>query len=213
MFTLENVKLFMLLFADDTVLFSYTKEGLQKLLDNLYSYCTAWGVKVNTDKTVVMICKKGNATLNNIELFYNGIKLDIVNNFTYLGVTIASNGKFNKAQQALSKQAMKALFSLNSLFDLLPLHIPEKLKLFESMVMPILLYGSEVWGFHKAPDTERVYLKFLKQILNVRQQTPSAAVYGELGLFPLYVIRKIRILKYWFKLKINLTHCYLNYCL
>ena len=38
-FTLNNIKLFLLLFADDAVLFSYTKEGLQSLLDSLHSYC------------------------------------------------------------------------------------------------------------------------------------------------------------------------------
>ncbi len=83
MFTLDDIKIFMLLFADDTVLFSYTKEGLQILLDKLYSYCNAWGVSVNTDKTVVMICKKGNVPSNSTEVLYNGIKLNIVEKFTY----------------------------------------------------------------------------------------------------------------------------------
>ena len=54
-------------------------------------------------------------------------------------------------------------------------------------------------GFHKAPDVERVYLKFLKQVLKVRQQTPNSAVYGELGKVPLDIVRKERILKYYFK--------------
>ena len=39
--TLNDLKLFMLLFADDTVLFSYTKEGLQVMLNKLCSYCRA----------------------------------------------------------------------------------------------------------------------------------------------------------------------------
>lgn len=50
MFTLDDIKLVLLLFADETVLFSYTKEGLQILLDKLYNYCNAWGVSVNIDK-------------------------------------------------------------------------------------------------------------------------------------------------------------------
>ena len=36
----------------------------------------------------------------------------------------------------------------------------------------------EIWGFHLAPDIERVHLKFLKKILKMKSQTPSAAVYG-----------------------------------
>lgn len=69
------------------------------------------------------------------------------------------------------------------------------------MVLPILNYGSEIWGFHKAPDIERIHIKFLKQISNLRQQIVNAAVYGELGRYPLYVYRKIRILKYLYKIQ------------
>ena len=68
------------------------------------------------------------------------------------------------------------------------------------MVLPILMYGVEAWGFHSAPDAERVYLKFLKQVLSVRPQTTNAAVYGELGRVPLNIPRKERILKYLFKI-------------
>lgn len=198
-FNLEDLKLFVLLFADDTVLFSYTKEGLQLLLNNLHSYCRKWGVTVNIDKTVIMICKKGNRQ-ENVDFFYNNNKLKNVNKFTYLGVTLSSNGSFYQSQKSLSAQAMKAMFSLNSLFDIVSMNVSEKMKLFDSMINPILSYGSEVWGFHKAPDIERVHLKFMKQVLGVRQQTTNAAIYGELGRFPLIVLRNVRIVKYWYKI-------------
>ena len=61
-------------------------------------------------------------------------------------------------------------------------------------------YGSEVWGFHKSQAIERVHLRFLKQILGVRQQTCNMIVYGELGRVPLYLLRKVRIVKYWYKI-------------
>jgi hypothetical protein len=202
MFTMNEVKIFMLLFADDTVLFSYTKQGLQILLDKLHDYCNKWGISVNINKTVIMVCKRGNQ-LENVEIMYGGEKLEVVNKFIYLGVCLSSNGSFYQTQLSLSKQALKAMYSLNSLFEKVPMHITDKIKLFDSMVKPILMYGSEIWGFHKSPDVERVYLKFLKYLLCVRQQTTSSAVYGELGLFPQYVSRKIQIIKYWYKLKSN----------
>ena len=43
-------------------------------------------------------------------------------------------------------------------------------------------------------------MKFLKQILGVRPQTSNVIIYGELGRMPLSIIRKERILKYWYKL-------------
>jgi len=38
-------------------------------------------------------------------------------------------------------------------------------------------YGSEIWGSHKAPDMDRIYMRFSKYVLNVRTQTTNAAVY------------------------------------
>ena len=64
------------------------------------------------------------------------------------------------------------------------------------MVLPILCYGCEVWGFHPVPDIERVHLKFLKQILAVKPQTCTNAVYGVLGRVPLHVVRKERLLNF-----------------
>jgi hypothetical protein len=146
-----------------------------------------------------MVFKKGNTNITNMQFQYEGKNLNVVKSFTYLGVKLSSNGNMFQAQKVLSEQAMKALFSLNSLFDSMPLGITEKIKLFDSMISPILLYGSEIWGFHKAADIERVHLKFLKQLLGVKQQTPNVAVLGEFGRFPMDVMRKIRIIKYWFK--------------
>jgi len=51
---IDDLQLLLLLFADDTVLFSYSKEGLQFQLNQLFTYCSNWGITVNTVNTVVM---------------------------------------------------------------------------------------------------------------------------------------------------------------
>ena len=59
----ENIpiflRIFVLLFADDTVLFSNTKEDLQRTLNIFENYCTAWKLSVHTSKTKVMIFSGG----------------------------------------------------------------------------------------------------------------------------------------------------------
>ena len=82
----------MLLFADDTVLFFYAVECLQNLLNKMSMYCKSWSITVNTDKTVVILCKEGNMTPY-FDVFYDNRKLKVVETFTYLGVTISSNGR------------------------------------------------------------------------------------------------------------------------
>ena len=71
-----------------------------------------------------------------------------------------------------------------------------QLTLFESLVMPILSYGCEVWGFCSADPIEKLHSKFLKEMLDGRQNTLTCFVYGEWGVFPLLLNRKTRILKY-----------------
>ena len=46
-FTLEDVQMFILLFADDTANFAYTQDGLQRLINRLKDYCNSWGISVN----------------------------------------------------------------------------------------------------------------------------------------------------------------------
>ena len=58
---------------------------------------------------------------------------------------------------------------------------PTQLKLFDSVVVPILLYGCEVCGFSNVNLIEKLHLRFCKIILNVKKSAPSNMVYSELG--------------------------------
>ena len=43
-----NIKIFIILYADDTVIMSETEEDLQQALLNFEQYCVLWKLKVNT---------------------------------------------------------------------------------------------------------------------------------------------------------------------
>ena len=91
---INELQLFSLLFADDTVVFSKSQEGLQLLLNRMNTYyCNKWGITVNTDKTVVMVFKQG-TRFQEAEVYYDNHRLKTVSKFTYLGVTVSYNGEF-----------------------------------------------------------------------------------------------------------------------
>ena len=71
------------------------------------------------------------------------------------------------AVKALYDQALKAYHSLLSLFDKVSLDIKIKLSLFDTMIVPILTYGSEVWGVYNFQEVDRLHIRFLKYILGV----------------------------------------------
>ncbi len=114
--TIDQLQIFLLLFADDTAIFAETEYGLQSLLNGLHDYCNRWGITVNIGKTKVVVFQGSNRHCNT-QFTYANTVLENVTSFTYLGITLSSNGKFFQAQKHLSEQATKDIFSLNSLFD------------------------------------------------------------------------------------------------
>ena len=47
-----------MLFADDFVGVSESRESLQKLIDVVYGYCNRWRLKANVGKSAVMVFSK-----------------------------------------------------------------------------------------------------------------------------------------------------------
>ena len=108
----------LLLFADDMVLVSDNRSGLQEGLDKLYNYCTDWGLGVNADKTKCMVFKNG-GKINNLDKWsYNGHKIETVNTFKYLGFMFGSSGKFNKGIDDLAIRGEKAFFNMISSIEM-----------------------------------------------------------------------------------------------
>ena len=70
------------------------------------------------------------------------------------------------------------------------------LKLFNVIVKPVVLYGAKVWGSENCDILERLQLRCFKYVLSVNKFTSSMMVYGELGVFPLDVDIKLRMLAY-----------------
>ena len=137
-------------------------------------------------KTKILIFKRGGRLSRNLIFTFDNREIEVVSKFNYLGVVFTTGGSFVETHNALSGQAMKAIFKLKSyLYKFTNLSIVHMLDLFDKLILPILNYGSEVWGFTNVNKIERVHLQFCKQLLGVRQQTQNTFIYGELGRHPL----------------------------
>ncbi len=74
------------------------------------------------------------------------------------------------------------------------------LELFDRMVVPILTYGCEVWGYEDLGLLERLHLKFCKILLKLSKYTASCMLYNELGRFPMETLVKSRLINFWAKI-------------
>ena len=200
------------MFADDLIIFSESHIGLQNALYKLELYCEKWQLTVNLSKTKVMIFNTAGRILRKFSFTFNNEVLEISDRYCYLGILFVPSGKFSKACEKLCEQARKAIFKLKT-WDLRN-NVTTALKLFQTLIQPILLYGSEAWApfviknseklnFMHVCDTlpqEKIFLKFCKYLLGVNKHATNAAVRGELGTFPLLIPALSHCISYWLSL-------------
>ena len=199
------------MYADDMVLLSKSKHGLQYMLNSLEKYCYRWRLTVNLHKTKIIVFNGKNIMCH----FYFANK--IVNQFDqvqYLGIVFTQNGNFKAAIKARYDKAVKAWFKLKS--SLQPHYaIPPKtyVKLFDVIIKPIMLYGCEVWGAHilKIKDNtsltsifgnlnllmEKLHTRVCKSVLMVPKRTNNIAVRLELGRHPLIIDIMLLVMNYY----------------
>ena len=178
-----------LLWADDLLLLAESASDMQKLLDGLFKFCARNLMIVNLVKTRCMVfgcCEKP-------ELFFNNLIVKLVDAYKYLGnmfspIVRASGDIFKTNYAYLCSHAQKAVFALKrDLANASPTPPAVSLKLFDSKIKPILVYGSDNWGLNKnAHDTIDLFQrKFLKYVLCVKSSTCNSFVYGETGCLPI----------------------------
>lgn len=208
------IRVFVLMYADDTVIMSDNEDEMKQILTSLSSYCTEWKLKLNCSKTKIVVFNSSKNNINNYSFQYNNEQVEVISEYKYLGITMNYNGRFRNCQLQLIEQAKRAMYSVIGTSRKYDLPVDIQLEMFNNMVSPVLLYGSEVWGYNTAREIEFLHLKYIKHVLFVHSKTSNDIVYGELGVYPLEVTIKCKIINFWVRLINGKTSklSYLMYC-
>lgn len=152
------------------MLVSPTKEGLQQQLDLLHRFCQTWALTVNLKKTKILIFQKRTRNQDPPYRFLLGTDLiEYTNNYTYLGLNICTTGNFKKAVNDLRDKARRAFYAIKRNIKLnIPIQI--WLKILDSVIEPISLYGCEVRG----PLANQDFSKWDKHKSNGKHQIMHA---------------------------------------
>ena len=123
-------------------------------------------MEINFKKPKVMVF--GSFTLN-ISVVNRPKHPKKFNEYCYLGIILHSSGNFKRAQKIIHGKALHACHSIFKSFSNVK-NVPIKLmlKLFFSIVTPILLYGCEVWGpylLDRMDSIEMFKIKFYESIV------------------------------------------------
>ena len=205
---LNKVNVTHLLWADDLVLLALNRDSLQMMINELYSFCAEWGLKVNIKKTAVLVFNaSGRKLLESESLVYGNMVIPSVREYCYLGTTFSISGSMKANQAQLRMKGLRAYFSLKSAIDLSSIDKAAILKLFDSLILPVISYGCQVWlprtqlmkcladNTKKADKEilsaiaqdpmENLHLSLLKWTLGVRKRTANIPIWGDTGRCPI----------------------------
>ena len=171
-----------LLYADDTVILASNENDLQHTLDKFFDYCQAWRLRVNINKTKVLIF--GARRTNSYSFHLGDNVIEITDKYKYLGIY------FSQSRSFFVEQAKKAMHLLYCRINNLNLPVDLQLKLFDHTVLPILTYACEMFSFENLDILEKVHIDFLRKISKSKRSTPLYMLYDELGRYPLEIIIK-----------------------
>ena len=190
------LRIFCLLYADDTLVLAESAKELQNALNALHSYCNQWALNVNIDKTKVVIFSRGKVRKHKSFVFGNET-IDVVDDYVYLGTTFNYNGTFHKAKTKQSTQAMKATFSLITKIKQLNLSIETSIELIDVLIIPIFLYGAEIWGFEPPKQIQIKFNGLMRKLLHLHKKTSMTMINGELGIKEISEYIENRMLNFW----------------
>ena len=197
----EADSLISLLFADDVAGFSDTVRRLQRIIDTIANFCDLFGMKINLGKTKIIVFRNGGFLKDIEKWFYKGDPIEVVSFYKYLGLYFTPKLVWSKTKDMLSKQALKAISNIYRYQRNFGRFNPKDMfKLFDTMVKPILCYGSEIWGFTYSEVIEKTHIRFCKRYCSLSPNVADFFALGECGRLPLCTTYMSNCIKYWLRL-------------
>ena len=100
------LKLIILLYADDTVIFSDSEDSLRYAVNTFNQYCDKWRlhVTVNAAKTKIIIFNSRGRPKPTTKFTLKGADIEIINEYKYLGIYFSQSGAFVSAKKKKKKK-------------------------------------------------------------------------------------------------------------
>lgn len=175
---LKNCKIKM--FADDTLIYIIADclETASMLINDdlsrLFNKLCQNKLKLNVDKTKVMIISNKKIDRNNVNIFINGSRLEIENEIKYLGIIIDDKLRFDKNNDYLCKKIGKKVNVLSRLRH--ELSTGQITMLYKTLIQPHFTYCSSILFLSTKNDLDRLQSlqnKCMKNILRVSKYTST----------------------------------------
>ena len=149
-------------FADDLALINYTALEMNILLERLRTQSEHFGLSINISKTKVMFI--GNHA-EEASCNINGVALENVDSFQYLGRVIRNSNNDAKAVEKLISKGWNAYNKVKAVLKDQKTPMSTKKKTFETYILPCIMYGAETITWRK--DLHRKMDVFQNNIMRI----------------------------------------------
>jgi hypothetical protein len=181
--------IFDLLFADDMGICAHSESALQRIMTRLACACGAFGLTISLSKTEVMVQRPATPTAlvpAHPRIVVNGTVLKEVDQFTYLGGVLSSDGLLDTEIRARCQKAAVAFGRLRrNVFDRRDVALVVKLQVYRAAVLAALLYGCETWVISQRlfAKLEAVQWRCLRCMLHIKwhDMVPNVEVLRRAG--------------------------------
>ena len=167
-------------FADDIATVAKSLKESSILCQQIADVAAKFGLNFNIKKTQYMSINIPRPRNIHERVEVNGVPLEEVNDFKYLGAYVGSTTHDIKVRKGLAWKAMSSL----DVFWKSDMSRKVKLKIFRAAVEPVLLYGCETWTLKTSLENELdgVYTRLLRRALNItwRSHTTNKVLYGNI---------------------------------
>ena len=164
-----------LLYADDMVLLSPSREELVVMLQVMDKVAASLGLRINASKTEILSIdkdwKEGDVPVQQgPEVVISEGVVKEVSQFKYLGSVLVTDGRLDVELNIRRGKAVGRFKQFEKMWGTKHLSLATKVKCYKAYVLPILLFGSECWSLTKVQSQklERVQSSCLRSILGVR---------------------------------------------
>ena len=152
------------LYADDTTIYDIQDDvntlhsNLSDALSSLNTWCTENGMRVNVDKTKVMIIttnqKRRLLTKNNFSLHYDNCVLNETQCEKILGINFQNDLKWDSHVTAICRKISSYLWLLSRIKDYVKLEY--RILFYKAYIQPHLDYCSTLWGNTTAKNIRKL---------------------------------------------------------
>ena len=199
-------------YADDTVLSSticsFTNPlsyNIDQEVNKLSKWLSLNKLSINASKSKIMFFYSKRRNFSPPTIHINGIEIECVEDFKYLGITINRALSWETHVKEISSKISKIIGVMNRIKNTLPSFTLKTI--YDALIASSINYGLLVWG-GKPGSIAKLQKKVVRIILNTRSRAHSEPLFKRLGILKINDLRTIQELIFFYKFKHNMVPQY-----